>query len=417
MNPYQDAMKRLEKLGDMCSAVKGDCSLCKEDLEVLKHPKRTLSINFPIKTLKGTKIINAYRVQYNDALGPTKGGIRFHPEVNQDEVNALAFWMTLKNSLVGLPYGGGKGGVAINPKDFTEDEIEQISREYIRQFHKFLGPRIDIPAPDVYTNPKIMGWMMDEYNKIKGEHHPGIITGKPLSIGGSEGRSYSTAQGGFYILREMIDHCGKLPFDATIAIQGFGNAGMHLAKIAAKDGFKIVAVSDSKGGVYNSEGLDVGAVIEHKSKTGSVTNFADNISNEQLLELDVDILVPAALSDVITKNNADKIKAHIILELANGPVTLEADEILFKKDKHVMPDILANAGGVIVSYFEWMQNLSGDVWTEEEILKKLDTKLTHVFKTLLDKYVTTLNVDFRTAAYIHAIKRVLIAEKDKGRIR
>ena len=420
INPFQDTLKRLEYLFEECDKFpKAVCFFRKQDVEILKHPKKTFMVNFPLKTKKETKIINAYRVQYNDALGPTKGGIRFHPEVDLDEVNALAFWMTLKNSLLGLPYGGAKGGITINPKNYTEEELEYISREYIRQLHKVLGPTIDVPAPDVYTNPKVMGWMMDEYEKVKGEHLPGIITGKPLSIGGSEGRSYSTAMGGFYVLREITQYCGITPFKATMAIQGFGNAGMNLAKLAQKEGYKIIAVSDSKGGIYSEKGLNINEVIKHKKKTGSVIKLkgTKTITNEELLELKTEVLVPAALSNVITKKNARKIKAHIILELANGPVTQEADAILFKNDVHVLPDILANAGGVVVSYFEWQQNLAGDKWTEQTILEKLDKRMTQTFNILLSEYVKKLKVDFRTAAYVHSINRIIQAEKDRGRIK
>jgi len=351
-------------------------------------------------------------------LGPTKGGIRFHQEVDFDEVKALALWMTLKNSLLGLPYGGGKGGVTINPKEFSQEELEQISREYIRQIHKFIGPRIDIPAPDVYTNPQIMGYMMDEYEKIKKEHNPGVLTGKPLSIGGSEGRSYSTAMGGVYVLRELIKEQEINVKECSVAIHGFGNAGMNMARILDKEGYVIVAVSDSKGGIYDPNGLDVKKVIAHKQKTKSVKDFTDskNITNEELIELDVNVLVPASLSNIITKTNVEKVKAKIIVELANGPVESDADDILFKKGVIVLPDILSNAGGVTVSYFEWMQNLSGDVWTEEEVIEKLDKKMTATYKELSEKYVKAHKISFRTAAYIKAISRVIQAEKDRGRI-
>jgi glutamate dehydrogenase/leucine dehydrogenase len=418
--PYKEAMQKLETIYEIAKNLPKElANITKEGVEILKQPQRTLIVNFPVKTEKGTKIINGYRVQYNDALGPTKGGIRYHHEVDQNEVKALAFWMALKNSLLELPYGGGKGGITINPKEFHKHEIEEISREFIRQIHFFIGPKKDIPAPDVYTNPQIMGYMMDEFQKIKGEHLPGVITGKPIEIGGSKGRSYSTAMGGFYVLREIADEKGLQPKNTKVAIHGFGNAGMNMAQILSKEGYKVVSVSDSKGGIYNPEGLDVEKVTKHKEETGSVTGFKDakDITGEEVVELDVDVLVPASLSGLITKNNAPNVKAKIIVELANGPITHEADKILNEKEIIVLPDILANAGGVTVSYFEWMQNLQGDKWSEEEVLDKLDKRMTRAVRDLYEKYVVPHKLDFRTAAYLKAIARIVQAEKDRGRIR
>ena len=411
INSYEDALNRLDEI-----TVK--YKLDKKDVEILKHPKRSLIINFPVKTKSGVKIINAYRVQYNDALGPTKGGIRYHPDVDLNEVNALSFWMTLKNALVEIPYGGAKGGIKINSKEFDEFDLEQISREYIRQIHSFIGPARDIPAPDVYTNPKIMGWMMDEYNKIRSEHVPAVITGKPVLIGGSHGRAYSTAMGGYIVLKTAMDKYNLDASSTKTAVQGFGNAGMNISKIMNSNNMKIVAVSDSKGGIYNENGLDIEEVIKHKESTGSVINFsgAKQISNSELLELDVDILIPAALEKVINTKNANNIKAKMILELANGPVTRDADRILNDKNIIVLPDILANSGGVIVSYFEWKQNLQGLKWDEDVILDKLHKRLEATFNNIYENYVIKDKVDFRTASYAHAIISIISAEKDKGRI-
>lgn len=413
MNIYEDAIARFDEI---VSKNRELLDFTDESFEVLKNAQRTISVNFSVKTSKGLKVFNGYRVQYNNALGPTKGGIRFHHEVDLDEVKALAFWMTLKNSLLELPYGGGKGGITFNPKEFDIQDIEKISREYVRQLHRDIGPMVDVPAPDVYTTPQIMGWMMDEYCKIKGEHVPGVFTGKPLSIGGSEGREYSTAMGGYYVLKEAVK-VYKMK-GLKIAVQGFGNAGMHLARIAFADGHKIVAVSDSKGGVYNAEGLDIAGLIKYKEDTGSVEGFpgSESVSNEELLELDVSVLVPAALANVIDQKNAANVKAKIILELANGPITKEGDTVLNSNGVIVLPDILANAGGVTVSYFEWMQNINGESWTEDEVLEKLEKRMVRAFDVLYKEYVKSKDLDFRTAAYVHAIKRVMQAEKDRGRI-
>ncbi len=410
-NLFEDALTRLSIIfSDKRFDVK------KDDLKVLTFPKRTFLVSFPVKTSKGLEIFKGYRVQFNDTLGPTKGGMRYHPKVDLNEINALAFWMTLKNSLVGLPYGGGKGGIEIDPRQYTKEDLEKISREFIRQISSFIGPTKDIPAPDVYTNPQIMGWMVDEYNKIKNEHLSGVITGKPLSVGGSRARAYSTAQGGFYVFREAAKEY-NISKSATVAIQGFGNAGMHMARIMYEAGYKIVAVSDSKGGVYNQKGLNILKLIEYKKEEKQITGFSGrNITNKELLELNVDVLVPAALENVITKHNAKQIKAKMIIELANGPISIEADEELFKRKIIVLPDILSNAGGVIVSYFEWVQNNQGFYWTETEVLEKLDSILTNTFKILLKEYVKKYGVSFRTAAYVHAVKRILQAEKDLGHL-
>ncbi|MEK6916989.1 MAG: Glu/Leu/Phe/Val dehydrogenase, partial [Nanoarchaeota archaeon] len=353
--------------------------LSDKEMKLLLTPNKVIQEELEVKMDSGEmKKFQAFRVQYNRARGPTKGGIRYHPNVSLGEVKSLAFWMAVKCAVVDIPYGGAKGGIIVNPKELSQKELERLSRAFIRAIYKDIGPMKDIPAPDVYTNSQIMAWMLDEYEKLTGENAPGVITGKPLELGGSKGRSFATSQGGAYVLREFAKIKGLQPEETTVAVQGFGNAGSFIAKILDEWGYKIVAVSDSKGGIYNKNGLNIKALEHHKEKTGSVKGFAVDISNKELLELDVDVLVPAALENQITSQNADKIKAKVILELANGPVTPEADELLAKKKIAVLPDVLANAGGVTVSYFEWVQNLYGYYWEEAEILEKLDDEM--IFK-------------------------------------
>jgi len=399
-NAFDNAKKLLKRTA-------GIMGLSEENINYLSTPKKVLEAKLKV----GDKEYQAYRVQYNDVLGPTKGGIRYHPNVSLDEVKALGFWMTLKNSLAGLPYGGAKGGVIVNPKELTEEEIEELSREYVRAFHQDLGAWKDVPAPDVYTTPQIMAWMLDEFEKIKGEKEPAMITGKPLELGGSKGRSYSTAQGGVFVLMELL----KERKNIKIAIQGFGNAGSNAAKILYEQGYKIIAVSDSKTGIYKNEGLNINEVIAYKRANKTLKGYenAEEISNKELLELETDVLILAALENQITIENADRIKAEIILELANGPVTPEADEILDNKNIIVVPDILANSGGVIVSYFEWVQNLQAYYWTEEEVIKKLKQVIVNSLNKVLSMSKEK-NVSLRMAAYIAAIKRILDASKLRG---
>ncbi|GAG59775.1 unnamed protein product, partial [marine sediment metagenome] len=357
-----------------------------------------------------------FRVQYNDARGPTKGGIRFHPDETIDTVRALAAWMTWKCALLDLPLGGAKGGVICNPKQMTQGELERLSRAYINQVWQFIGPDKDIPAPDVYTNPQVMAWMMDEYSKIAGKNRFGVVTGKPLGIGGSAGRGDATARGGLHTVREAAKVCGIDLKKATIAVQGYGNAGSNAAYLAKTlFGSKIVAVSDTKGGIFNKEGLDPEAVREHKAKTRSVINFpnAKPISNEKLLELEVDILIPAALENVITGKNAPNIKAKIVAELANGPTTPEADDILYKNGVHVIPDFLCNAGGVTVSYFEMVQNFYMYYWSEKEVHERLKNKMTTAYSSVLNAS-KEYNANMRQAAYVVAVKRVADAMKIRG---
>ncbi|MFC1598095.1 Glu/Leu/Phe/Val dehydrogenase [Patescibacteria group bacterium] len=384
--------------------------------ERLSAPMRELHVSIPVRMDDGKlKVFKGYRVQYDDSRGPFKGGIRFHPQTNIAEVKALAFWMTFKCATVGIPLGGGKGGVTVDPKKLSERELEQLSRGWARAMSKFIGPDRDIPAPDVYTTPQIMGWMMDEFSEAVGTYSPGVLTGKPLCVGGSEGRGNATAQGGMYVAEELLKKMKvKSP---SIVIQGFGNAGSVFAKLATKKGWKVIAVSDSKGGIVNEKGLDIGAVERHKMKTGSVVDFSGSkpITNEKILMHKCDILVPAALEGAITKANAGRIKAKAVIELANGPTTPEADEKLFKKGITVVPDILANAGGVTVSYFEWVQNTMQYYWSEKEVLERLKPIMVTAFNdvwTAAEKYKT----DMRTGAYVHATARISEAMQARGRV-
>ncbi len=385
-------------------------------LEILKKPKRVITVSVPVRMDNGKiKVFTGFRSQYNDARGPTKGGIRFHPDVSVEEVMALSAWMTWKCAVVGIPYGGGKGGVICNPKEMNKGELEKLSRGYIRAIAPFIGPEKDIPAPDVYTNPQVMAWMMDEFSKIKGYNAPGVITGKPVELFGSKGRGTATGYGLYFVAREVAAHLGIDMQGATVAIQGFGNLGVYAAEKFAENGAKIIALSDSKGGVYSKDGIDVKKAVEHKRKTGSVKGLegTEDISNEELLLLECDILVPAALEKVITEENAEKIKAKIIMEGANGPTTPRADEILYEKGVFLVPDILANAGGVTVSYFEWVQNLQQYYWSEEEVNEKLDKIMTRSFRETLEKK-EKLGVDMRTAAYVLAVERVAKAMELRG---
>ncbi len=410
LNPFEIAQSQL----DACAKI---LKLDPNVHAMLRVPMRELHVSLPVRMDDGTThIFQGFRVQYNDARGPTKGGIRFHPDETIDTVRALAAWMTWKCALLDLPLGGAKGGVICNPKGMSQGELERLSRAYINEMWQFIGPGKDIPAPDVYTNPQTMAWMMDEYSKIVGKNQFGVITGKPLSVGGSLGRGDATARGGLYTVREAAKECGMDLKKATIAIQGYGNAGYNAACLAKSlFGSKIVAVSDSKGGIFSREGLDPEAVREHKAKTDSVINFPNTkpISNKELLELKVDILIPAALENVITKKNAPNVKAKILAELANGPTTPKADDILCKKGVHVIPDFLCNAGGVTVSYFEMVQNFSMDYWDEKEVHERLDKKMTSAYHSVLDtsrKY----NVNMGQAAYVVAVRRVVGAMKLRG---
>ncbi len=410
LNPFAIAQKQLDDAAEIIQ-------LDPATHELLRWPLREFHVTLPVKMDDGTtQIFHGFRVQYNDARGPTKGGIRFHPDETIDTVRALAAWMTWKTAVVDIPLGGGKGGIICNPKTMSPNELERLSRAYIRQVGRIIGEEVDVPAPDVYTTPQIMAWMMDEYSFMRGYNVPGVITGKPLPLGGSAGRGDATARGGMYCVREAANVIGLDTNGATMAIQGFGNAGQFAATLGQELlGTKIVAVSDSKGGVYNSKGLDPHKVIAHKQETGSVVNYAgaENITNADLLELDVDILAPSALENQITAENAAKIKGKIIAELANGPTTPEADEILHKDGLYVIPDFLCNAGGVTVSYFEQVQNAYDFYWDVDLVHERLDAKMTTAFHAV-DQTAKKYQINNRMAAYVVAVQRVAEACRLRG---
>lgn len=392
---------------------------------LLKHPRNVYSFAIPVRMDDGSlKLFKGYRVQYDNSRGPTKGGIRFHPQVNLDEVQSLAFWMAIKCAVVGVPFGGGKGGVCVNPKELSQLELERLSRGYVNAIAEVIGPDRDIPAPDVYTNAMIMGWMSDQYDIINRKALPGVITGKPIEMGGSLGRSDATGRGGFNVLSALRERLNITKPNPTIAVQGFGNAGYHFSRLAAEAGYKIVAVSDSRGGIYKADGLDVNSINQFKQETkkleavyceGSVCEIVEHekLTNAELLELDVDILVPAALENQITEENANRIKAPILLELANGPTTYDADRILFEAGKIVVPDVLANAGGVTVSYFEWVQNRAGYYWEEAEVQVKLNEIMSRS-AIAVDEVRRDRECSMRTAAYILGTQRIGDAIETKG---
>lgn len=408
LNPYLIAQRQVD-------AAAAKLGLAPHITELLKKPKRVLSVSFPVKMDDGTvRVFEGFRSQHNDAVGPTKGGIRFHPGVTLDEVKALSMWMTFKCGVVSLPYGGGKGGVICDPRELSTSELERLSRAFMEAIADIVGPERDIPAPDVYTTPQIMGWMMDTYSKLRGHNTPGVITGKPIIIGGSQGRGNATAQGCVYTIQCALKDIGLPMEKAKVAVQGYGNAGRIAARLLSDLGATIVAVSDSRGGIYDPNGLDIDRVEQLKD-TASIADYGSEyvLTNEQLLELDVDILIPAALENVITKENAPNIKAKIIAEAANGPTTPEADEILNAKGTIVIPDILANAGGVTVSYFEWVQNLMNYYWSEEEVLEKLEVIMVKSYdavRTLANEY----DANLRTAAYMISLQRVTAAMQARG---
>lgn len=396
-----------------------------EAVEKLKHPRMIVEAAIPVRMDDGTlRIFQGYRVQHDNTRGPAKGGIRYHPQASMDEVKALAFWMTCKCAVMGIPYGGAKGGITVNPKELSRLELERLSRGYVQKFADFIGPDVDIPAPDVYTNPMIMGWMMDEYSTIQRKHSPAVITGKPVELGGSLGRDDATGRGAYYCIKELEARLGWNPPDIRVGVQGFGNAGQAVARLLHADGYRIVAISDSQGGVYREEGFDVPSLIKIKEETREVravycsgtlceTVEAVQVTNEELLELDLELLIPAALENQITEDNAPRIKAQVIVEVANGPVTSTASQMLHEQGVLVVPDILANAGGVTVSYFEWTQNKAGFYWTLEEVHQRLHAimarEFDHVYRRMKEK-----DIPMRIAAYAHALSRIGGAIAAKG---
>jgi len=430
---YLDAIRRLDRAAEFAS-------IDEEALERLRHPKAVLQVSIPVRMDDGSmRVFQGYRVRHDDTRGPTKGGIRFHPDVQLGEVQALAFWMTCKCAVAGIPFGGGKGGVVVDPKELSRMELERLSRGFIDQVADFIGPETDIPAPDVYTNSMIMGWMMDEYSKIHRRRTPAVITGKPLPLGGSLGRDDATGRGAYYCIKEVERLKGWEPRDVSVAVQGFGNAGQHVSRLLHADGYRIVAISDSRGGIFRKEGLDIARAIELKRQRTAVSDVYSSrsvcdcpvcgcvdcrcnsqdaatgevISNEQLLELDVDVLIPSAIENQITADNALRVRAPVIIEVANGPTTSQADEVLASNGKLVVPDILANAGGVTVSYFEWTQNRAGYYWTEDEVHERLQRIMTREFSAI-HNMANSKGIDMRTAAYSHALNRISQAVESQG---
>ena len=410
LNPFEIAQKQVKSA---CDKLNADPAV----YEILKNPMRVLEVSFPVRLDDGTvKTFTGYRSQHNNAVGPFKGGLRFHPNVTRDEVKALSTWMTFKCSVAGIPYGGGKGGMAIDPKDYSKAELERISKGFAKAISPIIGEKVDIPAPDVNTNGQIMSWMVDAYEEIEGKSAKGVFTGKPLEFGGSLARTEATGYGVNLAAKKALE---KLNIDvkgATYAVQGFGNVGFYTAYYAHKDGAKIVAFSNVDVAIYNENGIDMEAVIKDFKENGCISEnkgYGKDITNAELLELEVDVLTPCALENQITSENADRIKAKVVVEGANGPTTPEADEILFKKGILVVPDILANAGGVVVSYFEWVQNLQSYYWSFEEVQQKENVLLSGAFEdvwALADKY----KVDLRNAAYMKSIERIAKAMKLRG---
>lgn len=408
-NPFDAAMRQLDLVAE-------EIDLDQKIVKVLKHPNRVVIVSLPVRMDDGDiEVFTGYRVQYSRHRGPYKGGIRYHPNVNLDEVKALAAWMTWKCAVVDIPYGGSKGGITCNPKEMSVTELERLTRRYTSSIVRDIGPFKDIPAPDIYTDSQTMAWLLDTYSEFQGYAVPGVVTGKPLSVGGSAGRAGATGRGVALCAREAARHLGLVMKGATVAIQGYGKVGISAAKVLHEMGCIIIAISDSKGGIFVQNGLDPFEALEHKKRTGSVVDFADStyISNEDLLELDCDILIPAAMENVLTEENAPRVKAKIISEGANGPTTPEAGAILHKKGIFMIPDILANSGGVTVSYFEWVQNLNRLQWTLDEVHQKLEQKIVKAFNDVLE-ISKKRNVSMRLAAYILAVSRVAEAFKVLG---
>ena len=423
MNRLHDRLHRDEK--DLRSlamtelqTIYRELGLSREELDLLSVPRRVFTVSFPVKMSTGkTRMFTGHRVQYNDARGPAKGGIRFHPEMSAEHTSDLALLMALKCAVVNIPFGGAKGGVVVNPMELGQGDLELVTRGYIRAIADFIGPFKDIPAPDVYTDEHIMAWVLDEYERIKREHIPAVVTGKPPELGGIHVRRYSTALGGVHVLEQAMKERGMEAKGARVAIQGFGNVGANAARILHHWGYTIIAVSDVNGGILNPNGLDIPSLRRQVTKTNSVLGFpgAKKITNSELLASECDILIPAALSNQLDESNADDVKAQIVLELANAPTTAEADDILFNKNVTVIPDIIANAGGVVVSYFEWSQNLSNDIWPEEKVLHRLRELMITAFNDI-NAHCKEGKCRPRKAAYQLAVKRILHAERLRGNL-
>ncbi|KKR04591.1 MAG: Glutamate dehydrogenase [Parcubacteria group bacterium GW2011_GWC2_39_14] len=400
-NQFENALQQLDKAAKVIN-------LEEEVLTQLRTPDRILQIKVPVVMDDGSlKNFEGYRVQHNNWAGPYKGGLRYFPSVDLNEVKALALWMTIKCSVAGIPMGGGKGGITVDPKKLSPGELERMTKSFARALAPNIGAQVDVAAPDVYTNGQIMAWILDEYTKITGKEELALITGKPMERGGSAGRDRATAMGAFYVLKALLEKINLNVFETAIAIQGFGNAGGVMAELCFADGIKVVATSDSSGGIYNEAGLNIAALMKHKQSTGAVTGFsgATSVTNEALLELPVTILIPAALENQITGANAERIKAKYIIELANGPVTPEGDEILAKNGIKSVPDVLANSGGVTVSYFEWEQNIKNEKWTEADVFVKLKEIIVPAFEDVWNKHLDK-QIDLRTAAFARALEKL-----------
>lgn len=420
INPFRNTVQKLHEASKFLG-------LTEKQFQVLSTPDAVLERPITITLDSGqSATYKGYRVQFNNARGPYKGGIRFHTRASLDEVKALALLMAIKCAVADIPMGGGKGGVQVNPKELSEAELERLSRAWVRAFYQEIGPQKDIPAPDVYTTPQVMSWMVDEYSKIAGKPTPAAFTGKPIDHGGSAGRDFSTAQGGYYAVAELLKKLKLNPRETRVVVQGFGNVGYHIARILHEQGYTIIGLSDSKGGIHVEGGVDPRHVMQMKEQQGHLAGVYcrgsvceiiqhNKLTNEQLLELETDILVPAALENQITEENVHRIRAKAILEMANGPITPGADTILFQQGIHVVPDVLANAGGVIVSYFEWLQNLQDERWTEQEVFVKLENIMRRQFSNVWT-IAQEKGVDLRTAAMMLGLGRIVEAMKEKGRL-
>lgn len=413
VSAFENAQRQLSEVISFLEKEYLDKKRFNKAIDLLKKPQRFFSKKLSIKLDNGkVKTFHAYRSQFNDARGPYKGGVRYHINVSEDELKALSFWMTVKCAVVGIPYGGSKGGITFDPQTLSQNELKRLTYKYSEFIAPYIGPWVDVPAPDVNTDGQTMAWLLEAYEKKVGHQAPATFTGKPIELGGSQGRLEATGFGGVTVLKEYLKKKGINIKKATLAVQGIGNVGYWFAKIAREEGLKVVAISDSKGGIYNPKGLDIEKIAEEKEKTGKIKS---NITNEELLALGVDVLVPAALENAITGKNADKVRAKVVFEMANGPTTPEADEILAKRKIDVIPDVLTNAGGVTVSYFEWAQNLSGYYWEKGEVLAKERKIMIKSFNDIY-KVATEKKVTFRKAAFILAIKRIIDAMMLRGRV-